>query len=170
MWRRNERAWCCKQQSLLMSYRVVAKLQGEIQSRGPFQRTSRRIGMCCIGCSAAQGTQLSHHLRKHHLVPLCSSPVSTGRLSYTVSAFANKTDQFLLTHNLDSRVSSVLSPFHFPLRAPMKILLSLFISIQCRIFGWGVVRCVDLYEVRDFPGGLVVRTSCFCCRGYGFYP
>ena len=32
------------------------------------------------------------------------------------------------------------------------------------------MQCVDLCEVRDFPGGPVVRTSCFCCRGYGFYP
>ena len=31
------------------------------------------------------------------------------------------------------------------------------------------VGCLDLYEVRDYPGGPVVRT-CFHCRGYGFYP
>ena len=88
---------------------------------------------------------------------LCSSPVSAGRLGYTVSALADKTDYLLLTHNLDSRLSSILSPFHFTLRAHMRILLSLFISIQCRIFGGsgggGMLRFIRGQGLPWWPSG-----------------
>lgn len=53
--RRNERASVVRQ-SMLMSYRAVAKLQGEIQNRGPFSEDLKEDWDGYIGCSAAQGT------------------------------------------------------------------------------------------------------------------
>ena len=39
--------------------------------------------------------------------------------------------------------------------------------LVCFIF---LASCLDKKRIRDFPGGLVVKTLCFQCRGHGFDP
>ena len=61
--------------------------------------------------------------------------------------------------------------------SPKRYLFGLMINLGCLFLGNRRLRnfdhphnCLKEFRQRDFPGGLVVNTPGFHCRGYGFHP